>query len=228
MVDAQLLVRNKGRLSLNLLWVTHLIRLSETVEQSYLVNGRDQVEIPQDENEVRCFFSDSLLGLDPIWNDALLKLKGYTEERRWFVYNSHPWYSLGMPDTERRFYQALVAAGIEAHMLYGNSGFLDCYAMKVFQVDGFLTTAAQNTGFPEEGYALWVCGEYLLECEFPQAISNHFAFYFNNVKSVDLFDAQLFADIFRMRSRCSITIRKSPTRAAELRDKLQQYFPTAA
>ena len=224
LLEAQVLVRNKGRHSLNLTWVTHLLRLSEAIAENYLTSERTEVEIPKRERDVKRFYSDSLLGLDGVWNDALLQLMNFTEERNWYAYNSHPWYSLGMPDTERRFYQALVSAGISAHMLYGNKGFLDEYAERVFRVEGFRTCLSENTGFPEEGYALWVCGEYLLECEMPPAISSHFAFYFNSVTAVDVFDPQLFADIFKMRSRCSISIRRALTRAEELREKLVHYF----
>lgn len=222
MVDMQMLAKSKGKLFLNLVWLSHATHFIETANLTY--NSEQGTGLPLAEGERTEFYSDSLTGLDPLWNHILMKLTEVAETHDWYVYNSHPWYSLGMKETETRLYQSLVVEGIHCHMVYGNDSFLDCYGQKMITLKGFETSIAPDAPLPKEGHALWLCGEHIVECIFPEIISRNFAFFFQTVTSVQEFDPQLFTDVFHMKARCKISVRRSKAEAKELHQKFLDSF----
>ncbi len=225
MSDKQIIVRTHGTVALHHVWVSRIGDFVERAQASFASEQSKALRLDTLHEGEKCIFTaNSLFELDAVWNFMILELSGTTDEREWFVYNSHPWYSLGMRDTETRLNQSIVAAGIYCHLLFGNDTFLDRYGEKAIHVSGYETAVARDTGFPKEGVALWSCGEYVIECIFPQAISRHFAFFFQTIQRIEDFDPELFADIFRMKTRCKIAVRRSTDEAKRIRRILEPYF----
>lgn len=224
LIDHQLLVRTNGQLFLNHVWLTQLLQFTNTARQTYLAAELVAVSLPTKDGDKRTYNGSSLQALDPVWNDLLMQLAEVTRCREWYAYNSHPWYSLGMRDTETRLYKALVAKEVHAHMLYGNDNFLDRYGDRAIKVKGFRTKIEPTPTLPAEGYALWVDGEFFIESIMPDSIANLFAFYFRSVQSIESFDAQLFSDIFRMRASCSVTVTRNRARSKAYHAKLKKLF----
>lgn len=220
----QMIVRSHGKIQLHSVWLSHVSKFVERAKM-HQKNPQNSVDIASmRDTESRSFYAESLLELDPVWGHILGELTHIAEERQWYIYNSHPWYSFGMRDTESRLYQGLVAEGVLPHLLYGNDTFLDRYGEKIIQVRGFETVCTAESPFPKEGYALWCCGDYIVECIMPQSISQHFAFFFANVHTISQFDPELFTDIFKMRARCKVTVRKDAKEGKKLRGKIQEFF----
>ncbi len=229
MTDVQILVRTKGKISLSLVWITHLMQLADVVRGTYHVRKEDLLDFPLKLGEERIFHADSLLALDPIWSHILAKLATIERSTPWYIYNSHPDYSLGMRDTETRGYQSYIAQGVKCHLLYGNDTFLDRYGAKLIRVPGFQTAFAEGKSpFGLEGHDVWSCGEYVVECHFPASINGHFRFFYQNVQSIEQFDADLFADVFRMKARCTLSVRRNAKEAAAIREKLKPFFRSRA
>jgi len=224
LIENQVLVRAHGKLSLNLVWVSHLVELGDTLKHNYQRVEENNFWGTLKEGQSREFHADSLINLDPVWNDGLLQLVQLSTLKEWYVYNSHPWYSLGMLETEVRLYKSIVASGINCHMLYGNNSFLDIYGQKKRKVEGFHTAIAKVSQFHEEGHALWACDDFVVECVMPPVISKHFAFFFQNVKAIEDFDPQLFSDVFRMKARCKIKFSRKAKEAERYRRILSKYF----
>ncbi len=225
MIDAQMLVKGSGKISLNMVWVAHLTSYVSTVTKTYVEQRVDEFQFPLLEQERREFWADSLMGLDPIWAHVLLRMTKSLQEHPAYMYNSHPWYSLGMRETETRFYQSMVASGHPMIILYGNDTFLDRYGERLIRVRNVHGSITPDIPFPKEGCALWVCDDHILECIFPPAITRHFAFFFNTVESIETFDAELFSDIFRMKAKCKITVRRNVREAQKLRSIFEQHTP---
>ncbi len=223
MIDAQMLVKGRGKLSLNMVWVAHLTSFFSVVTRTYVEQRMDEFQFPLQEQERREFWADSLTGLDPVWSHVLLRMTKEPQQYPAYMFNSHPWYSLGMRETETRFYQSMVAGGHPLVILYGNDTFLDRYGERLIRVHNVQGSIAADIPFPKEGCALWVCDEHILECIFPTAISKHFAFFFNTVKSIDDFDAELFSDIFRMKAKCKIAVRRDKKEAQKMRAIFESY-----
>ena len=223
MTEAQMLVKAGGRLSLNLVWVSSIATFFDTVRERYL-SGTASGELPTKEGKRREYHADSLAGLDPMWNDVLMKLIQVTKGGQWYEYASHPYFYLGIPETESRFYAGLRDRKVTCRVLHGNDTFLDLHGDKLVAMDGAKTAVDPNPPFPKEGYVLVVYGDYVMECVFPPDVAGHFAFFFETVRSMDGFDPQLFADVFRMKAKCKISVRKSAREAVMLGDKIAASF----
>lgn len=230
LIEHQVLVRSGCKLSLHHVWVKLMIEFGKKLENNYhLGEGSRKYNLPSKEGETRVYAANSLFSLDPIWNDGLLKLAQVASAHDWYVYNSHPWYSIGMPDTEYRLYRSIVDAGISCHMLYGNNRFLDHYGRIALDVPGFKTAiledrSALSSDFKEEGHAVWVCGDFIVECIMPAAISSHFGFLFKTIEKKEDINHHLFSDIFRMKARCKIAFSLYPQLAARYREILIPCF----
>ncbi len=220
LVEAQVLLREKGKLSLNLVWASHLVRFSDTVRRRYLDEGDGVVELPRKDGEKRDFTAESLAALDPVWNHVIAKIIEQAPEQEWYEYDSHPLHLLGMTETETRLYAGM---GPRGHRLYGNDTFLDRHATRMAGAVGECVIA-ERTPFPKEGYILWVCGDYVVDCVLPEELSRHFAFFFRTVESASQFDPALFADVFRMKARCRLAVWKSAKEAELLRLKMRPFF----
>lgn len=224
LVDHQVLARTNNRLFLNLVWVSQLAHFAENAKANYLESDHVRIVLPQKDGDQREYTAQTLRGLDPTWNDLLLQIAALSNERTWYAFNSHPWYALGMPDTEQRLYQSLAAQKIKTHLLFGNNSFLDRYGGSLTVAEDFITALADQTPFPAEGYALWLAGDFVLEVIFPDVVANHFALFFKTVNSPEEFDPQLFSDVFKMKAYCRLTVTLDRARVQTLRKKLAAYF----
>jgi hypothetical protein len=119
-------------------------------------------------------------------------------------------------------YEGLLNEGVQSHMIYGNRTFLDLYGEKIIRIRGMTTTCTDRSPLPHEGYALWLCGDYLVDCVMPKIISNNFEFFFKTVSAVEQFDPELFSDLFRMRARCKLHVRRNAVEAERVRKLLVQ------
>ena len=223
MVENQMLVREDGKLSLNFVWITHQMKFTETIRHTYLTS-LTTLDLPEKEGDRREFSADSLMGLDPTWNDLLTRIAASSTDEGFYEYISHPYYYLGKRETETRFYQGMAERNIPCFTLHGNDSFLDRYGNKLVTLEGVRSITASDTGFPAEGYVLSIYGGLIVECIFPPVIARHFAVFFQTVGSIEQFDAELFSSIFRMRARCKLTVRKSNGDAQKLKAKISAYF----
>ncbi len=225
MIGAQMLVKTHGKISLNLVWVAHITHFVDIVNRTYAKQRTDEFQFPLPEHERREFLADSLMGLDPVWSHVLLKMTQAPQAHPSYMYNSHPWYSIGMRETETRFYHGMVAGGNPLLIIYGNDTFLDRYGERLIRMKNVHGSIVPDIPFPREGCAIWVCDDHILECVFPQSIAKHFAFFFNTVQSIGEFDAELFSDIFRMKAKCKICVRRDKKEARMLRAIFRKYIP---
>ena len=228
LLERQVLVRSKGRLSLNLMWVTHLERLSETIREHYLDEGNQFQDLPRKEGEVRKFKAHSLLELDPVWNHALLELARVNSGQLFYAYNAHAWYPVGMEQTELAMFRGLLQHGVSCRMLYGDNTFLDSYGLRKALLAGVDAKAVPHQELPPpfrpHDHIVWAAGGHVIECLLPEVLSRHFLFFFSVVQGIENFDSQLFADVFRLRAACSLIVRKASAEADEWRERIDALF----
>src|SRR3990167_6094093 len=181
LIDAQVLVKTKGKLGLNLVWVSHLRRLSDTVTDTYLSTDNALIELPTRQGERKEYSADSLAGLDPVWNHLLTAVTDQPTDTDLYEYNSHPYFYISAPAMETRLYTNIIQRSIRRHLLHGKTTFLDRYGDRLASLDGLHTLCTDATPFPQEGYILQVYGDYVIECVLPASISDQFAHFFRTV-----------------------------------------------
>lgn len=220
MLDLQMLVKTKGELFINNVWLQHVVRFVNFAQVNHASSTDYDIKFPLQEGQRYDYTADCLQGLDIIWNHALVKLSGILKGKHWHVYNSHPWYSIGMRDTERRLYEGIIHQGKSVNILYGNNSYLDEYGSNLIVMDDLYKTINTNASFPKNGHAIWICNDHIVECVMPEIIARNFLFYFESVKKISEFNQQQFTDVFKMKSRCKISIRCNKKEA----EKLQKLF----
>lgn len=224
LLAAQVLVRDSGAISLNQVWVSHVLAFASRVRRSYAKIEPVTSRLPLKDGEAREYNAGSLVQLDPIWSDILVAMAASSKRKEIFAYNSHPWYAIGMRETEQRFLAGLIATGVRVNLLYGNEGFLDAYGQRLLKIPGLHTLCHAEHELPRNGLAIWGVGPYVLEVRFPPAIDRQFEFFFQTVNSVDQLDIELFSNVFRLKARCRLKVVRDARRAAQLRRTLTRLF----
>ncbi len=219
MVDMQVLIRVRGKLSVNLMWISYLEFIAERAKRVL----QHDTDFPLKPGEKRVFPAHSFLDVEAIWNHALVSLYRVTQEKELYKYYSHAWWQLGRNAEEMTFYKKLQQSGIDCHWVFGSKTFLDeAGAARVREVFPALTV--ESAPFPHSGYCLNVYGEYIIECVLPEKISRHFDFFFERVKSMEAFDHDLFLDMFTMRGKYKVTVWRNAKQAEILRNKIKGLF----
>lgn len=224
LVAAQVLVREYRALSLNRIWISHFMTLAASLKHQYSPALSGSSKLPGRSGEVREYSAGSLALLDPLWSDALVELADECKGKPLYAYNSHPWYSIGMRDTEQRAMHGLVSRGVHVYMLYGNETFLDVYANRLIRLTGYTSICSQAHDFLRHGYALWLGGPCIIEVQFPSVIDKQFEFFFQSVRAIEQLDIELFSSVFSLKARCRLTITRDAKRAAVLRRKIKSCF----
>lgn len=222
MAEKHMLFREKGKLYLNLNWLKHVTYLMKSAELHYLMEEDQALALPDTDGQTLKYSAKSLKDLDPIWDHLILKLTAQTDSRHWYEYGSHLYHVLGLPSEELAFYQNLQAAGVHHHLLVGSTHVLDTYGAK--RLKGMVGVSQTDTPpFPEEGYILLVCGNYVIESVLPAHINDHLTSIYSTVSSMEDFDTSVYRDIFAMKSTCTISIQKNASKAQKLRTILASY-----
>ena len=220
LLDKQILVKKKTEIGLN---SRRIGKLKSFVQQVEYNNQHQQVvQLPLPEWTSVTFESDSLYNLDPQWNNGLHKV---IEDQQTDVYffNSHPYHILWLPGTEHSLMNYL-ASQKKLYYSYGNDTFLDQYGASLVQWEWCETVCIDDHPFMKEGYCLIVIGDYIMESLFPSIITNYFGQFFERVYAIEDFNAQAFADVFKIKAKCSITMRHDPDNAERMRKKIHQLF----
>ena len=166
MIDNQIIVRIKGALSLNSMWVSYVefiaskaSKATSNVNITTLQSGEKQLHK-----------ANSMLDVEAIWNHILVNLYRSTQHKQIFKYYSHAWWQLGRNAEETSFYRALKARGIDCKWVLGSQTPLDMHgAERINSVYSCVTT--NNAPFLHDGYCLNVFGDYILECILPKNIA---------------------------------------------------------
>lgn len=220
MEEQQVVVKVRGSVSLNLMWLAYLSFFSQRAMAETFKHLEMFKEFPMKHGERKTIAADSFIALDTVWTHVLVQLDTFLNEKSWHTYNSHAWWQLLKMDTDTSFYANLKAKGVTVFGIYGNDTPLDRLGVSLIQSDVFPTVIDASPPFPKEGYILVVCGEYIVQSILPDALSRQLEFFFANTKDIASFDKQLFFDIIRMPAKCKITVWRDTKEAESLRAKI--------
>lgn len=165
---------------------------------------------------------DSLIDIDPIYNDMYVRLTQKSNLNEMVHYNSHAYHMNGTPDTESQFWMSLKSSWIKQYMVLWNSTVLDQRGAEFVEQYGWATVVmATEHPFPRNGYMMMVVWEYIMDLSFPQHISDSFRFFFDSIKDIKDFHFSLFNSLFQQKAKYVITISRDPQRAEYARKVLK-------
>ena len=134
-----------------------------------------------------------------------------------YVYQAHPYYAIGMRETEMSFFRQELSIS-PVYFLTGNTKFLDKHGLSLYESINIPTLASDDVSFPREGYCVTVIGDYVFEVIYPKSISDYFRLVFETTNNMQTFNPELFGKIFEMRERCRLTLRRNKKHATEVRE----------
>lgn len=223
MLENQILVKDKNRLSLNYMWASHFQSVAQSLQKNYFSDPHVTQSINLKEGEIKTFYANSLSELDPTWNHLLIAIKELHPEIPFYAYNAHTTHAYSLPKSEIRLCQNCTRKG-GLYFLFGNKTFLDVEGAKVYAKGGAQTQVREDHPFCREGYHFWVCADYILEVVFPPALIKYFEVLFQTVKTQDDFDPDFFQNLFNMKIKCKLTLRRSKEEAEKRIQIFQKLF----
>lgn len=131
---------------------------------------------------------------------------------------------MSTPLKEQTNMEDLAQSEQKSYFLIGNTTFLDKYSAQQLSENLFHTKCDTNLPFPEEGYTVDVIGDYIVECMFPKGISEHFALFFNTILGIEGYKKELFCQVLKMKTPCSLKVIHSPEHAQKMKSKIEKSF----
>lgn len=225
LIEAQILLKEKGKLSLNRLWLGQISMLATNAAQNLEKAEEGKPQLPTKDGESITLTAPTLTGMQALWYHTLAHLHGHigAQVKEVDKYYTHAWWLVEESDELFLFLRRIAKRGITCHWLLGADTYLDRRAVQEYK-DIFPIRVADKDLFPADGYNLNIYGDYVLECIFPPAISKHFQLLFSSVASKKDFDPALFRHVFELKERYTIKVWKNASLATQLRAKIRQFF----
>ncbi len=223
LIETQVLVKKGKGIFFHASWLDGMCDLFNNAKIQQEKNQQIEDVLLQD-GERKEYIADSLTSLDVPWGHMMDVLTSQVHAPDYFLYHSHSYYYPTMNVTELRLWASLHRKGIHMHHLIGNSTFLDKYAVNASKMPGTEYIFTDSPPFLKKSYQLNVYGEYIFEVIIPEEISQRFEYFYQTVQNIEDFNVELFADIFKMKSKCKLIYRRSKKDTGELRKKFGMYF----
>lgn len=218
LTETQVLVKHGEQLLLSNVWLGTLETFVQHAKNTQQEAKKDTLSSMSDE-EQRLEYADSLAGLDPLWNDFLGQMRTLYPATRLYCYNSHSWFILGMPNTELRLIERLTQSGKLSYII-GNDTPLDQFGLSLLHMTNCDHKIIAEPPFPKEGYALWVCEDFVVDVIFPKLLQEYFGLFFRTTDDPTSLDMDNFRALFNLKTKCRLRIRRNKKEA----DKLRKLF----
>lgn len=225
MIDQQILLKEKGVLRINLMWLSHIELFAQSARSKQQADDSLINPFPLKPNTEIKLTVPSLRQLQNMWYHLLVNVRRHTDpdDKDVCKYYSHAWWSVSETEESQLFFKRIAEKGIVCYWLYGNDTFLDRAAVTK-RLETAKAAIATNPPFPAEGYNLNVHGEYIVECVLPSVLSKHLQLLFQSIDTETGDIAALFNDIFDLKEKCTIKIRRDAKRANGLKAKIKSFF----
>lgn len=112
----------------------------------------------------------------------------------------------------------------KSYFLFGNNTFLDKYGSELLSMQGYKIACEDTHSFPEEGYCINIVGDYIIECTFPNTITEHYKIFFDTVKSFEDFNIEMFSHLIKMKETVTLKLIHSPEHAKKMKAKIKKFF----
>lgn len=89
---------------------------------------------------------------------------------------------------------------------------------------GYTIACIENPPFPEEGFCMNIIGDFIIECTFPQTITEHYKIFFDTVRSFEDFNLEMFSHIIKMKETATLKLIHSPEHAKKMKAKIKKFF----
>ncbi len=226
LVEKEALLKRKGALTMNLMWVSYLSYFAAKAKDELLRDSASAI-FPLKPGKRVTFDAASIGEVQTLWHHLLIQLHRAEPQTTLYKYYSHAWWIWNTRTLDVNFYKKIYEKGVRCLWLYGGNTYLDRQAVKMYP-DILESRIATDVPFPHDGYNLNVYGDYVFECIFPPSVARHLELVFHSVKTSGKDDKAFVDDVFAMKGEFTVTVWRNPTLAAKLRGQIGRYFAYGA
>lgn len=222
LVEAELLVLQKGVFSLNICWIHRMRDLLALSEHAYSSLDSQGHFLNLKEGERITYTFRDPLQADVFWNHALLLLaKIVPSEEPFLAYSPHCWFYLAEPERERGFRDQILASGRAYWVLVAGDTDLDASIAGEFSDERCEYHMLGRAALKKPNHYLWVMGDFLVDVWLDAATSQKIEDYYGANKRLD---AEAFREVLRERRKSRFAISKNKVRAARFKKKWGRCF----
>ncbi len=223
LITNRVIMKENGKLYLHNRRILGVLDLADELKATYTTELTSVTQLLEGQSVIH--EANSIKALDVVWADWELSINRlYGEAEPSYMFHSHPYYILGAKETEFAFWKQ-VAKMSTFYYLCANTKFLDIYGAKLYEEAGAVKSLASDaTPFLKEGYCITTVGDFVFEVLYPTEISDYFKIFFDTIKELKDFNAELFHRIFEMKANCKLTLRRDKAQAAMTRKIFQEAY----
>lgn len=224
LLDNQILVKEWWKISLHKRRILEFCEIADDIKWKHLQPSLRHIDLK--EGEIITYEANSIKDIDGVrWDVFLAVHRIHNKPEPMYVYHAHPYYALGMKETEMTFFLQAQKISQNVYLLFSDTSFLDKYWSELYKKEGMKNVAVSNNHpFLKDGYCVNVVGDYVFEFLYPKTISEYFKVFFESVHNIKQFNTELFKKIFEMKWTCKLTVRRDSNQARNITKVFQKEF----
>ncbi|MCB9798824.1 hypothetical protein H6758_03815 [Candidatus Nomurabacteria bacterium] len=223
---AQMVVVEKGKVSLNASWIQEMENYFSHAKQTYLHQHSQPGSFLglSDKEKISYHFKDAI-ATDVFWNHAItILLSSISPSEPFIAYNPHAWFFIAHPQNEIALRDNVTQMGRQYFVTVGYKTPLDAYAKKFFDNEMSQYHMLEYPQFEKENYYLNILDDFLIEVYIDTHISKCIHTFYLKQKKFDKHTPETFNAILKSRGKIRLVISRNEKKAKRLKGKLLRHF----
>jgi hypothetical protein len=217
LINIQILIKQEWKIGLHSFWLNQMEVLHQQLSDYQKVS-----QSLWDIESIRCWqpiviYGENLDKLDFIRTDRFFQIAKQNPGEVHYHFNSHPAHIIGLTERETATLWLITSQQTQSFFVLWHSTPLDQYGANLLTKLGHRTICLESDLFWVNGHYINIFWNFIIECYFPEVITQFFEIFFTTVKSYDQLDLKTFSQWFQMKQNTRLTISYDEKRAQYLK-----------
>lgn len=223
LVKAEIVVKHKTQVSLNVTWLTKLDSFTSLASHFYSSNARSGSFLDLADGDRISYEFKSANSTDAFWIHLLLLLETYPEAA-FFAYNPHCWFFLVRPESERTLRDVIVRNKSQYLVTVGGKRPLDRAIKREFDGKRSQYAMRESPLFKKNNYYVNVIGDYVIEVWIDAAHAEAIERLYRSAESFTPDVEDELRDIINAKGKTKLVVSRDKKKAEKLRRMLAKPF----
>lgn len=226
MVRAEILIKHKRTVALNIAWLARLQSFADRASHSYFTghkkNAGNILALTEGER-VRYDFK-SIANADVFWDHLIYQLVAAHQKTQWFAYNPHCWFFIARPDQERDLRDFITHHGGQYLLTVGDTTPLDKTIRKEFDRTSSQYVMREKPLPFKNNYYVNCIGDYVIEVWIEEKITQRIECIYQTATNITPPIESELKTIIDSKSSVRLVVSRNAKKAAKLRRSLSKQF----
>lgn len=232
LLEDRVVVKNNGTLSLYSAWVQNLIKFTERVKQTYVLNETTKATILLEEGETKTYVFDRPTEMDTFWDHALLAVAYYYQDKEYkdkhaYSKNFYSWIQVLRSGGSVELAHSYTQTEMHWYMASGSRTLLNRVVPQLHNAPNFhfkLYDKLTGYGVGQDNFHVTVVGDFVFETKVPNFVFGEIKNMFESVKSLTDFDAKKMQQVIYEPAKTKLVISRDSKRADAIRKEVKSLF----